>query len=388
MKKLFVLMVAVMALVAFSAPAWAADTVPGPSVTVNGRILTDLGYQNLSKELTTNKKDDVTTAFINVAGHSYLRGVFTSADKTTGGFIELGLASKLGSSETTSLRYAYGWWKVGNCRLLAGHTDGWLGSLAYHPKQYLGVSQDAKLLLGQWGYKYSGRHPQVRFEYMAGNFGFSLAVVQPAAEVLPTVTGADTYASLPRFDLAFDINFGGLKLMPAFGISQVKFQGVPSGYDDNVTTWIAMLPFKFTMGPFTAKFQAYTGNNLDIEYSGNLLAATQSFQRSLPAYDSKGKVQDTKETGGFLSFEYQIGQLELVAGYGMVKVENDLWKKSNGYAKEDNTRNAWFVAFPYQITKNFSIHPEFSYYNYGDLLTTGKEAGNEWLMGVQFRFVF
>ncbi len=388
MKKL-VFVFAMLAMLTMAAGAWAAnDAVPGPSVTVNGRITTELGYQNLSKELTTNKKDDVTTAFVNVTSGSYLRATFTSADKTTGGLIELSVASSAGSSESTGLRFAYGWWKVGNCKLVAGQTDNWLGSMAYAPSQVLGDRQSTKENLRRWGYVYSGRNPQINFQWQSGNFGFMIAAVQPGSEKLPTVTGADTYASLPRFDAAVEFKAGGFSIAPGAGWSQVKFQGVTMG-DDSATQWVAMVPMKFTTGPLTIKLSAHTGNNIDLEWSGQKLSATRSLPISEPIRDAKGKITDTKTTGGALSLEYKITDaLSAGAGYGMEKHENDYWKQSNGYKNEDFSINAWYINFPYQVTKNFTLTPEVSYYNYGDSLTTGKDNGNEWLAGFQFRFVF
>ena len=97
MKKIFAVMVALVALVAFTAPAW-ADEAPGPNFTVQGRMLTDLGYHNVSKEMTNNKKEDVTSAFLSLGNTSFLRSTFTSVDKSTGGVVELGLSSKINNA--------------------------------------------------------------------------------------------------------------------------------------------------------------------------------------------------------------------------------------------------------------------------------------------------
>lgn len=393
MKKFLAIMVAIAALVTFTAPAWASDA-PGPSFVVGGRMLTDLGYNKLSKELTANKKEDVTTAFVNLASHSYLNAKFTSVDKTTGGFVELGLSSKVNNTEGVSLRYAYGWWKVGNCKLQAGHDDGWLGSLAFAPKQYLGLSQAGKLLLSNWGYTYSGRHPQARFEWESGNFGVSLAAVQPGAEKVPTIAATqDYYANVPRFDLATKIKLGGFLAMPAVGWSQLKMEGVASGADNTINSWMALLPVKFAAGPFTAKAEIHYGINSEIEWNG-VDPSLRTLPRNQPFIGTNGKIEDTKMVGGFLALEYMIiSNWEITAGFGIEKLTNDAWKKSvahggAGYKNDDYTRTAYFVALPYTVTKNFAIHPEFSYFNYGDNIVDGKDFGNEWLLGLQFRFVF
>jgi hypothetical protein len=65
MKKFMVAMLAVVALMAFAGAAFASES-PSSRVIIKGRMLTDIGYWNKSKELTTNQNDDVTTAFVNV----------------------------------------------------------------------------------------------------------------------------------------------------------------------------------------------------------------------------------------------------------------------------------------------------------------------------------
>ena len=398
MKKFFAILAAV-AVLGLAMPVLAADA-PGANVVVGGRMLTDFGYHKMSKELTSNKKEDVTSAFVNVAGHSYLNAKFTSADKSTGGFIELGLSSKVGNQEGVSLRYAYGWWKVGNCRLVAGQDDGWIGTLKHAPKQYLGLSEGAKLLMSNWGYIYSGRHPQVRFEWMKDNLGFSLAVVQPMAELTPqqsggVVTGSqaipgtvDLYANLPRFDLAAQFTFGGLWVGPGIGWAQYKGEGITSGGDDTITSWIGVLPVKFTAGPFTAKAEVHWGQNNEYEWNG-VNSSLRSLPRSVVYVKRDGKIEDTKNVGGFLALEYKLTtDLEVTAGYGIEKLNNDAWKKDAGYKNDDYTRQAYFIAFPYTVTKNFSIHPEFNYWNFGDSVVNNSDMGNEWMLGLQFRFVF
>jgi hypothetical protein len=348
---------------------------------------TDFGYNNLSKELTTNDKNDVTTAFLQVSGHSYLSGTWTSADKTTGGHVGINMAARAGDTESVGLRYAYGWWKVGNCQLIAGQTDGWLGSLAYMPLTTFGVTQSGKTGLINWGFVYSSRSPQVRFEWRSGNFGFSMAAVQPAAEQVTPLADTDLYANVPRFDIATEFKAGSFMTTPAFGWSQLKYEGVPSGSDDSYNSWIVMLPLKYTVGSFTTKVQLHTGANTEAEYSGELHPNMLSAPRILPAPNA-GQWYDTKEIGGVIALEYQIGAMILTGGYGQVNIENEFWNASNGYENDNYDRKAWFVALPFGVTKNFTVSPEFQYYMYGDSPTNNQDMGNEWLLGLQCKFLF
>jgi hypothetical protein len=404
MKKTFAIMVALVALVAFTAPAWAADEAPGPNFTVGGRMLTDVGYHNVSKEFTANKKEDVTSAFVSLGNTSYLRGTFTSADKTTGGVVELSMSSKINNAETVGLRFAYGWWKVGNCKLYAGQTDNWLGSTAFAPKQYFGQTEGGKNEMTNWGHIYGGRNPQAGFQWESGMFGFQIALVQPGAEKIATLPATvDAYANLPRIDLALKLNAGGFLVQPGFGWSQLKMEGVASGADDNYTSMIFILPVKFSAGPFTAKVEGHWGKNIDGEWSGGRLPSlgtglsansTSTIKLGMPEIKTNGKIEDTTQVGGIVSAEFKILPVwTAAAGFGIEKLNNDAWKQSaasGGLAgKDDNyTRTGYFVSLPYEVTKNFTVHPEFAYYNYGDNPLTSKDYGTEWLAGLQFRFVF
>ncbi|MFH1035493.1 MAG: hypothetical protein V1806_13370 [Pseudomonadota bacterium] len=399
MKKLLLLCLVCAGLLG-AAPLWAGEA-PGPQVVLRGRLLTDLGYHGLSREQTTNKKEDVTSAFSNFSAASYLRTDFTSIDKTAGGRVELGLLSKQNNAESVILRYAYGWWRHGNLRLVAGQDDGWVGSLKNAPKQYLGMAEGNKMLLTNWGFLYSARAPQVRLEWMRQGLGAALGLVTPLAEASPAESsglttgsqaftkGADIYANLPRADLAVQFNRGGLWISPGVGWAQYRLEGASSGGDDGITSWVGVLPVKYAYGPFTFKAQFHMGQNNDYEWNGQLINGLRSLPRSLAYIQKDGKIEDTHQVGGFLALEYRLTQaLEITGGTGLARLSNDAWKHDAGYKNDQYTRRAYFVALPYSVTKNFAIHPEFSYYDYGERVSDGQDAGGEWLLGLQVRFVF
>ncbi len=377
LKKLLLIMVAVAAVAAFAGAAFAAES-PSSRVIINGRMLTDFGWWNKSKELTANGKDDVTTAFVNVPGHSYLRARWRTSDGMTGGMIELGLRS-LQPSADVSLRYAYGWYRYGRCRILAGQTDNWFGSLQYHPKQYVGLNNNAHLLLFAWGLLWPHRVPQVQFTINTDTWGIQFAVEEPRYK--NAHTGHDIYFTIPRLSLTGMFKAGGFVTHPGVSFVRHSYEGISGDADNKFDTFAFVLPIKFTSGAFTVKFQAHHGKNFYIEYPfyPEITGPTHSA--------NSNKVQDTFITGGFLSVEYKIGAVTLIGGVGYEKFENDSWKR-NGW-KDDNTdRKAYFVAVPYQINKFFGIHPEFSYFDHGDNPENGQDQGNEWMLGLQFRFIF
>jgi hypothetical protein len=360
-------------------PAAAAES-PSSRTIVNGRMLTDIGWWNKSKELTNNGKDDVTTAFVNVPGHSYLRARWRTSDAMSGGMIELGLKSLQPDAEV-SLRYAYGWYKVGNCRILAGQTDNWFGSLQYHPKQYIGLNNNAHLLLFGWGLMWPHRVPQVQFTYETQSWGIQFALEEPRANTAET--GADFYVNVPRLTLTGMFKAGGFQTHPGILWVQHKQEfgaGQGAGGDDSYNTWAFVLPVKFTAGAFTVKFQGHYGINIATEIP--------FYPADTGPLRAGNKYYDTQTYGGFLSAEFKVGALTLIGGIGYEYIQNDDWKDKAGYKDDNYTRLAYFVAVPYQVNKFFGIHPEFAYYDHGDSPETGDDQGNEWMLGMQFRFIF
>ena len=386
MKKLMILAMVLVGVLAFTAPAFAG-------FSVGMRALTDFGYMGKSEEL-TRSGDDITQCFIHVPDHSYLRAKFMSDDKKVGGMVELGFGATAADSAVATgatnvyLRYAFGWWKVGNCTLQAGQQDTPFGPLGYHPRQYLGWITDRKLLLLGWGFAYTGRKPGIKFEWAKGGFGFTIQLVQPMAQdewqgildgAAEDLGGMDAYAVFPRLDLGVEFSAGGFSAAPSFYIVNYQIEGAPSSYDDSYTSWGVQIPLRFTAGMFTAKAQFYYAIN---PYRDIALADMR------PAWNGDGQFEDTKLHGGNLSLEFKFGKAMAVVGAGYQYMESDSWTREAGYDDDNTTRMVYFLAVPYTVHKNFTIWPEFSYWDSGDSARTGDDQGNTWLLGVEFRFIF
>ncbi|MCB2188116.1 MAG: hypothetical protein KQJ78_16990 [Deltaproteobacteria bacterium] len=395
MKKFFAVM-AVLAVCAVAVPVWAADA-PAPGATVGARFWTDIGWQVKSEEVTVNKHDAVTSNFTNLNANSYLRATFTSEDKSTGGLAELRIGSKQGDAESVGFSYMYGWWKVGNCKLVVGQDDTWIGSLAYAPRQYLGVSQSGKVLLINWGFPYSGRHAQARAEFWFSQaVGLSVGIAEADAELAPgedfAAPAGDYYNTVPALELGLWFRTPNFMCTPAIGWSQTQIEKTSETdkSDDDYNAFIAVLPVKLTFGPFAAKVGGYYGINNDTTWGGEINGngTLGASPRSVPVWKNNGDEEDTIQYGFWGDLGYAIGPVTPTIGGGVVNTQNDAWSKSAGYADDNNTRFALFAALPYQVTPNFDVQPEVVYFDLGDSLATGDSAGNEWLFGVAARFIF
>lgn len=381
MKRVVICLMVMFSVIVLAKPALAVS----PSTytfLLGGRMLTDIGWKQQSKELTTNGSSAVGTWFLNMPGHSWIRARFYSVDKTTGGRIELGLKA-LEPAATVSLRYAYGYWRVGKYRLLAGLTDNHFGALAYSPRQYLGLNEGHLLLFG-WGYLWPHRTPQVQFTYEDTNLNFQIALEEPRNKTNWFATGTDTTFKFPRASMTFTFKNKSIMVGPGVSFVQHSYEGGGTSFDDSYNTWAIVLPLKYTIGAFTLKFQGHYGINFAGEYNQYPATWTKPYRQNI----TSGSVEDTTVYGGYLAGEYNIGKLSIYGGFGYENFSNDAWSGKNGYSKDENVRWAAFIALPYQFTKNFGIQPELAYYSYGDSPATGDSLGNEWLLGAQFRFVF
>ncbi len=420
MKKLFVALAVLAAL--FAALPVAAAEAPGHTTTIGGRIKADMGWQVLSHNQWGNKSNErIANFFATVNIKSYLRTMLTSSDKTAGAHIELALASisnqdnnGSAAAEIVSVCFAYGWWKLGACKFLAGQFAGRLGDRIL-PGNSLGHSKSGKSDLMGFGFIGGTRNPKVGLQVdISENLSFELAIGQAGAETPgfgmynSTLAGnAATNSYLPRLEFVLDIKNGGLIITPGFGLSyqNAELGQLHAGVDSHVLSYLLQLPLQYQNGPFTIMLNAFYGQNTDTDWTGEQSTNWNSsfFPTSGRHYGGQpgvlpmikgGSVEDTGYWGLGLGLAYNFTEaLALKAGAGFANLSNPAWQVG-GNCNDNYTRMGAFVSFPYKISSNFTIAPEVAYYNYGDIV--GKnfapndqgKAGDEWLVGAHFQFVF
>ena len=410
MKKLITVM-AMLAMVAVALPAMASD-VPGYAVTVGGRVKVDAGWQILpgnddDKFVQNNSTDSTIVNFFNTTNtNSYLRVLFTSADKTTGAHLEFGLGSRENMQNDGVLngafagtRFCYGWWKTGSCRLVIGHFAGRLGD-RYYAGSSLGLEKSLKSNLESFGFIGWSRNTKIALQMEVNeNFSFEVAIGQPGTEgTITDVFGANTGSTnnwLPRLEVVADIKFGSFMISPGFGVSYSKWNFDGAGADDeNLFSFLLQLPAKYTAGPLAVIFNAYYAQNRYTDWTGEYGSESnmRRFQFGgnpvLPVYTAADGVDNTKEWGLGLAVNYAISeQLGINAGLGVAQLKNSAWEVGDSAGKY--TKFGAFVAIPYKLTSNFTIAPEIGYYNYGkNPRNDDEKRGDEWLLGVHFQFLF
>ncbi len=370
MKKLFIVAIALAAALAITAPAFA-------KYTIGGLALTDFGWRFQEQERGLN--DDLTSFFLDVPGHSRFKASWVNASKDTGMFIEFGIRSVTGQNENLTLRHIYGWYKIGNCKILIGHTDTWAGTLAFAPSQNLSLHQGLHLLLMGWGVFWSERNNQIQLTYMKGGLGFQIVLADPQA---PAMFAGNQHSLFPRVELALQLRVGGFGFIPGFTWLRVESE-LPAGFggaDDDVDAWVINLPAKFNIGGLSIRGGFHYGQNLRI-LSQTFYGPGAGLNVFGPLFNAAGKLEDTDVYGGYLAIHYRIGAIRLVGGAGFENADND-------FLADDYTRWGIFFGVQYSVNKHFAINPEIGRYDHGDNPANNADLGEEWILGIQFKFWF
>jgi opacity protein-like surface antigen len=442
MKKIFAA-AALLAAMAVAAPVIAAEA-PGYGVVVGGRIHYDIGWQIKSgdKQVGNATEDTLVNFFSSIRPSSYLNATFSSPDKTTGAKVEIGLTGNINQDNAggadasgTTLRLAYGWWKAGSCTLLAGQAWTRLGAGVQLP-QLLGGGKSNKGELIGFGFISPSRTPRLAFSMEVNdNFGFDISIAQAgsefsankyAAPAAPATTASGVYDGagstdnyLPRLELVLDFKFGGFKISPGAGISYEKWKFTDADstaaandnldLDDSVLSYLLFLPVKYQNGPFWAVLSAFYGQNHDSNWNGENGVNPTTYDINtfrigtagrnyggqpfaLPVAGDNGKIEDTTAWGVGLGLGYALTeQFTIQIAGGFDSLSNDGWGLDDG--NDSYTRWAIWLAAPYKLTSNLTIQPEVMYFDYGDAVGYGhtfddEDAGSEWLVGVNFQFLF
>ena len=271
MKKLFIVGIAALLLVAFTVPAMAA-------VKIGGIIFTDFYYLDRDRDNATslglgNDPYQITTIQVPYITRLYAR--WTNEDNV-GMYIEFGIGQTSQGvvdqgSNGVILRHAYGWWDVTpDFQILAGKSTTPFSPL--DPSQLLGTNSGSLNIIGVgYGNFYSGRFALVRGTWKFGKMGRlavalvdpngSARIVQDFAKYYPWdlagyAEGTDyqTNTKLPRIDIAVPLFFGPVSIYPGFLYQHRTVDAistVPAASDSSLDTYIGSLGVKAGFGGFS-----------------------------------------------------------------------------------------------------------------------------------------
>ena len=396
--------------VMFAVPAFAFKIESGKDTTFyfGALVITDFGVWNRSKELAPGGKSDRTELILDLSKNSRIRGVLDVGSVGAYWEVRLGGDQQLGNAGTggwSSSGYyfaesakLYGYYKFGNCTLLAGKTDGHVLSVV--PYQNLGKNNNDHNAGYGWGAINDQKNAQLRFSQdISKAFGYDFSLVQPqyytdnglGIVAAGTAGAQQSLGTFPLAALKLRMNFGAVSLMPAAFVQYVKWNDLPAtplatNPDDNMTSWAGVLPIVVKAGAFTGTFQGMYGQNLSsaISTSGGPLSGQSTYwgYRRSP----NGNIKNSTGWSGFADFAFTSGPVTPHLYLGYDRVENDTFVGSD----KNNVRQMYGMAVNWKIADGLYLIPEFTYYNWGKNPTNIKnpDLGTEWQAGVQFQFVF
>ena len=404
MKKLFLIGIAALLLVAFTMPAMA-------KVKIGGIIFTDFYYLDRDRDNSNfwgygNDPYQITT--IQVPSITRLNARWTNEDNV-GMFIEFGIGQTGGAvvdntSNGVSLRHAYGWWDVNpNFQIMAGKSTTPFSPL--NPSQLLGTRSGTLNIIGVgYGNFYSGRFAQVRGSFKFGKMGrVEVALVDPngSARIVNTFAkyypwdlagyteGVDyqTNTKLPRIDIGVPLYFGPVAIYPGFLWQQRTVDAiapVPANADDALYTYIGSLGVKGGFGGFSFACEGNWGKNWG--NTRGLIGTSAPAMWAAASLNADGSTSDTTTYGYWFDVGYKFGPVNPHVIFSQMKSKADLV----GFSI-DASSTLWGFSVPIDLAKGFRIRPELMWYDDGEFQLQGQDVvslGKYAIYGVQFQITF
>jgi len=418
MKKLFVIGIAALLLVAFTMPAMA-------KVKIGGIIFTDFYYIDRNSANASVKgmgNDSFTNTAIQLPDITRLYARWTNEDNV-GMYIEFGLgqdggntlvgknygptaatASHINQDSDVVLRHAYGWWDINpSFQILAGKTTTPFSPL--NPSQLLGLRSGSVNIIGVgYGDFYSGRFTQVRGTFKFGKVArLAIALVDPNGTAVAGSYGPwdgkegtdyQTNTKLPRIDIGVPIYLGPVSIYPGLMYQHRtvdRLGALNSGVDNTLDTWIGSLGAKAGFGPFGVALEGNYGQNWG--NSRALFGASPSVTSAAgpgiasATLKTNDQIKDAETYSFWIDLSYKFGPITPHFMYGQQKSKNE----NKAGAKMEAKTQMYGFSIPIDLAKGFRLRPEFMWYDDGDVTTAGSpsaDMGSYAIYGVQFQITF
>jgi hypothetical protein len=358
MKKLFVMIAAVAFVVAFTAPAFAAEW----SFYGSARMSTFWESDDYGDYVNAAGADDDFDLGHSLQGNSRLGATVKVSDNLVGGF-------EYGSGP--NLRKLYGEYDFGGFKLLVGQT--------YTPLNWFYSNQvwagDADLL--PYGGVYNGRRAMVQ-----GTFGgLKIALVQPVTAPLPSVVfvppqplfaNAETDVTIPQLQAKYTFKVAGLKVEIAGGYQ--TYDVVDANDDDeSIDSYIGAIGATYSTGPFYVGANYWMGKNV-----GNMGMWNEGFDEAVWAVD---EVLDTTGYGFIIVATFTLSDMvTFEGGYGYSSFDTD-------DADEEDDTTSYYVNATINFAKGVFIVPEIGKVVFGDD-PLGNDQGDTTYYGLKWQINF
>ena len=359
MKKLFVLLGAVVMVVAFTAPAFAAEW----SFYGSARMQMFWTDRDLGDRVDPDGDDQDSDLLHSLQGNSRIGANVKAGDNLVGRF-------EYGSG--VNLRILWGEYDFGGFKLGVGQH--------YTPVNYFISNQtfgaDANML--NTGGIYDGRRGMVQARI--GGFKFALVTPQSSTDILDPMTGGtfggfDTDISWPKLEAAWAFNFGGFSGKVLGGYNQYKVVAIDR--DETLDSYILGLGLKWDIGPFWLGGDVYMGRN-----TGNFGMWTAS-PSSVAGWDSVDeKLVDSDAFGWLFVVGFKMSDMfAFEGGLGSADFDYDI------SGADSASVSAWYVQANIAFAKGVFIVPEIGQVNFGDDLN-GDDTGKSTYYGLKWQINF
>ena len=396
MKKLFVIGIAALLLVAFTMPAMA-------KVKIGGIVFTDFYY--LDRDSANAGGDDgYTVTTIQVPNITRLYARWTNEDNV-GLYLEMGMGQNAGGPDGGSsddggsvrVRHAYGWWDVNPMfTIMAGHSTTPFSQL--NPSQLLGTRSGSANIIGVgYGDFYSGRFAQVRGTFRFGKVArLEVALVDPNGGTFGPTTGdwagAQNNTKIPRIDIGVPIHAGPVRIYPSF-LYQHRTVDLPAGstVNNDLDTIVGSLGLKAGFGPFgiaaEGNYGQNWGNTRSLIGAGSFNNNAVNLARAV--LKDNGQINDADTYSFWIDLSYKFGPVTPHLMYGQMKTKNET---AAGWKTESKSQ-MWGFSVPIDLAKGFRVRPEIMWYDNGDTTNddptvASTDNGKYAIYGVQFQITF
>jgi hypothetical protein len=377
MKKIFILLMALMLVFVFTASVWAAAaTAESPrEVGIYGRASVDTYWRAKSKEQSPapNTYDDDDLQWEDAGNYGNMRLGWNFKEGDIGGKVEIR------ARNASYLRHWYGTWNFGPGTLVIGQT--WVPTFAC----VSGVMHETgnSILFGDWSG--GSRRPGLQLWFPTEMGTLKIGAMEPNFSAAGTVVAAatDLDYTLPRLEASMAFKkFGpvGFTLFAGYNTYSEVITATDKEYD--IDTWVVGGLVSVDVGPFTFKGLLWDSQN--VTQFGMDANAGNPFNPQL----INDSVEDTDTLGFFLVGLFKASDMVSVeVGYGRVKSEIE---NGAGVPDSEDVDQMYYVSVPISVAKGLTITPEIIKYDYKDIINAGvsTDEGDAWVYGINWLINF